>query len=136
MKKSTVGFFLGYGLIATYAVGVSCTAPQRFVATAEAFKVAADEFVSTSQMMDAALAAHTVTLDQYRRWALFSKRFQASFNLAVDLYEAALKVDDKLTADKAAEVVGQLASSLAEFYEAVSKVGPETPAIPDAGGPP
>lgn len=131
LRFSLALFGLMYGALTATALS-ACTAPQRFVATAEVIKVTSDEFVATANMMDNALATKSITPEQYRRWSLFAKRFQASFNLAADIYEAALKVDDKLTVDKAAEILGDLARTLAEFYDSVSKV--VTPPIPVADG--
>jgi hypothetical protein len=121
---------VGLALVFHGAMTASCTSSAAFVATAEALKVTSDEFVATAALMDSALADKTVTPEQYRRWAVFAKRFQALYNLAVDLWEAAIKVDDKISADKAAQIIAQLAATLAEFYTSVSKA-----IASDGGGP-
>lgn len=112
---------MALALIGTFAVGVGCTSSQAFVVTGESVIGLGETYAATGHMMDVALDAKKVTVEQYRVWASFSKRFQLVYVPAGDLWKAALLANDAPAAQQAAVVLGALAFDLAQFATLLSE---------------
>lgn len=96
----------------------SCSATP-LVATGESLKVVGTEFVATGELMNSAYNAKQLSTEQYSRWVTFGKKFQALYPLAVQIWEGARVVEDAAAQKHAAAIVAELATELAQFYDAV-----------------
>lgn len=93
----------------------SCTTAQAFVASGESLTALGETFAATGKAMDAALDAKLVTVEQYRDWATFAKRFKAVYPVACDTWKAAIAVNDATAAQHAGAIVASLSADLTSF---------------------
>jgi hypothetical protein len=94
----------------------ACSA-QPLIVTGESFKALGATFIATADAMDAGLDAKTVTPAQYKVWADFGRRFQASYGPAVDLWQLARINGDPALEREATVILVRLAGELAAFRE-------------------
>lgn len=117
---------LGLWLVLTLvAAGYSTTAcspkpVDPLITSGQSLHMAADTFVATARLMDAALDAHVVTPEQYRAWGAFARKFQESYPLAVAAWNAAVRVADVASRDNAAALIESLVVELSRFYVSAS----------------
>lgn len=108
MTAKTTRLVAALAAIATIS---ACTHSQAWSASGEAIAALGQTFVATGHAMDAAYDAHTVTPEQYRRWAAFAHHFKALYDTTADRW---LHADDS-AAEHAAAVLAALSAELAEF---------------------
>lgn len=95
---------------------LACTHAQGWVATGESLSVLGQSFAATGKLMDSALDAKAVTVEQYRRWAAFSHFFKPTYDVACDRW---LHADDDAS-EHAAAVLAALAAELAGWTAIVT----------------
>lgn len=96
----------------------SCAHEKAWVVTGESLVTLGDTFVETSKLMDAALDAKLVSVEQYRRWAKFVRYFKPIYLEASDRWQHS----EDTAPQHAAAVLAALAAELAEF-SAMAAVG-------------
>lgn len=123
-KERRITVLWGVGMAALLGLAAltlpNCAGSDPYRATGEALNTAGQTFVTTAALFDQALDAHAVTPEQYRAWSAFGRKFQASYPLALQLWQASVRVGDAATAGGARALVAQLVSELAGFYAQVS----------------
>lgn len=98
---------------------VACTHQQAYVASGETLAQLGPAFKTTGLAMDAALDAHLVTPEQYRRWAAFAKYFKPTFDLACARWLS----EDATASQHATAVLTALGAELAT-WTATAQGGP------------
>ena len=95
----------------------SCsTARTTLIATGQTLHVAADTFVETAALMDAALDQGAITPEQYRQWSAFGRRYQVAYPLAVQAWEIARTTEGNAEVQSATATIAALVSQLADYY--------------------
>lgn len=72
----------------------ACSSSAPFVVTGESLDTAGKAFVAVGQAYNQALDAKTVTVEQYREWSQFAKKFQQAYPSAVQLWKSSVAVND------------------------------------------
>ena len=109
------------GWLVVLAMVLSCaSARPALIVTGQTLHVAADTFVETSALMDRGLDQGVVTVEQYRTWATFGKRYQVAYPLAVKAWSIAVQTESYAAQKSAADTISQLVSELAQFYVSAS----------------
>jgi hypothetical protein len=109
----------------------ACTHVDPYVASGESLNAAGQTFVTTSRAFDRAYDAGLITNAQYGTWAVFGRKFQATYPAALALWQAAVHVGDAAQVGGARALVTQLVSELAVFYAQI-----QTLVFPADGGAP
>jgi hypothetical protein len=110
------GIFLALTALSAALAFAHCTHAQVWTATGTSIAMLGESHDACGHAMDAALDAHRVTPEQYRRWAAFSHYFRPAYDLARDRW---LHGDDT-AAEHSAAVLAALEAELA-VYVAMSK---------------
>lgn len=95
--------------IAVVLLFAACAHQQAWVATGESLAALGDTFAATGKLMDSALDAKAVTVEQYRRWAAFARYFKPTYDVAADRWLHA----DETAGEHAAAVLAALSAELA-----------------------
>lgn len=113
---------------------LSCASASPFITSGASLKATGDTFVAAAGLMDSAIEQGAVTPAQYRSWVAFGLKFQATFPVAVALWQSALKVNDVALIGKADAIIAVLVQELSAFYQiaadAVKAIVAPTPAVP------
>lgn len=113
------------GIVLLCGIGAavdSCKHIDPLVVSGDTLNVAGQTFIATSKAMDAALQLKAVTPEQYAKWSTFKPTFQASFDLAVQLWKSAREANDSILQGHAEAVIQQLLSELAIYSDLVLKL--------------
>ena len=94
-----------------------------YIVTGESLKVLGHQAADTSEAMNKGLDSGKVTVEQYRAWAEFAKRFQLFYPTAVDTWNAAQVINDNILAGQLGEAIGRMAAELAKFYARAKEAG-------------
>lgn len=108
------------------ALGSGCTASGRqtaFIVSGESLKALGHQAADTSAAMNKGLDSGKVTVEQYRAWAEFAKRFQLFYPTAVDTWHAAQAIADDLLVGQLGEAIGRLSAELLKFYAKAKEAG-------------
>ena len=120
-------------LVTALALFAGCVGQSPYVTSGESLEVAGKEFVSTAALFDTGLANHSITVEQYRAWSAFGKRFQATYPVAVQLWKSSVAVGDSVTQGKVTDIITTIVVELAGFYAIAVKAVPQLTAKPDGG---
>ncbi len=101
----------------------ACNEDKAILITGESLIGAGDTFVATAAGMDAALDAKKITPADYKKWAAFGRKFQASYFLARNLWQVAADNHDEKIQAQAGAVLTQLVGDLGT-YAALAGVKP------------
>ncbi len=104
-KLLTVGVLLSIG----------CAHSQPLIVSGETLVQLGDQFVTVASTMDKALDAGVITSAQYSSWSAFGHKFQATYPLAVSMWETAKASGDATMQAQVLAMASTLALDLAVF---------------------
>lgn len=93
----------------------ACASSTGFIVTGESLDAAGKSFVAVGQAYNKALDAKTITVDQYRDWATFAKKFQMAYPGAVQLWKSSITVNDAALQKQSGAIVTALVGELARL---------------------
>lgn len=99
---------------------VACSSSTAFIVSGESLDTAGKSFVAVGQAYNQALDAKTITVEQYRTWAAFARKFQTAYPPAVQLWRSAVAVNDAALQHDSAALVTSLVSELIRLGAVVS----------------
>lgn len=92
------------------------------VVTGESLNATGETFIATADAMHAALENKAITVEQYRQFAEFGRRFQATYQLAFELWKSAREVQDAVLEGRVTTILAQLAIELGVYTDLVLHV--------------
>ncbi len=101
----------------------ACANVTPYIVTGESLKVLGNQAADTSEAMNKGLDAGKVSVVDYRAWAEFAKRFQLFYPTAVDTWNAAVAINDKILAGQLGEAIGRLSLELGHFMAKLKEAG-------------
>lgn len=116
------------GLVALAGL-VSCAHVEPLTVSGEALDATGQTFVATSRAMEQAAKLEAVSPKQYAAWSAFKPKFQASFDLAVQLWKTAREAQDAVLQGHIEQVIQILVDELATYTALVLKLAQS----PDGG---
>lgn len=97
----------------------ACASSTGFIVSGETLDAAGKAFVATGQAYNRGLDAKTVTVEQYRAWANFGRKFQQSYPAAVSLWKSSVAVNDAALTKQSSQIITALVTELASFATVV-----------------
>lgn len=97
----------------------ACATSTGFIVTGETLDGLGKTFVTVGQAYNKGLDAKTVTVEQYRAWAEYAKKFQQAYPPAVQLWKSSVAVNDAALTKQANAVVTGLVTELAKLATVV-----------------
>jgi len=102
-------------LVATAIWLTACTSVGGFVITGETLDAAGKAFVQVGQTYNRELDAKRITVDQYRDWAVFARKFQQAYPSSVQLWKSSVAVNDAALTKKTNEIITSLVTELSRL---------------------
>lgn len=97
----------------------ACATSTGFIVSGESLDGVGKAFVITGQTYNRELDAKRITVDQYRQWAAFAKKFQASYGPAVQLWKSSIAVNDAALTNQTDAIIVGLVTELAKLATVV-----------------
>jgi hypothetical protein len=94
---------------------IGCASTKPFVVSGTALDAVGKTFVQTAGVYEHLLDGQLITVDQYRKWVSFGKKFQATYPSAVEAWKAARVANDKAKADQLYSAIAGLIAELGEY---------------------
>ena len=102
----------------------ACTLSKQFVLSGESLDALGQQFVQTGKLYDQLLENKSITVEDYRAWATFAKRFQAVYPpLVVAWRMAAASESPAAETKKIEDAIISLKNQLVSFYLSAAKKG-------------
>jgi hypothetical protein len=106
-------------LVALALYLTACASSTGFIVSGESLDAAGRSFVAVGQAYNAGLDAKTVTVEQYRAWATFARKFQQAYPPAVQLWKSSVAVNDAALQKDSAALIASLVTELATLGTAI-----------------
>lgn len=97
----------------------ACASSTGYVVTGESLDALGKTFVTVGQAYNKGLDAKTVTVEQYRTWAEYAKKFQQAYPAAVQLWKSSVAVNDAALTKQSSAIVTGLVTELAKVATVV-----------------
>jgi hypothetical protein len=97
----------------------ACATSTGFIVSGESLDAVGKSFVAVGQAYNRELDAQRISVDQYRSWSAFAKKFQAAYPSAVQLWKSSIAVNDAALTKKSDEIIVSLVTELAKFATVV-----------------
>lgn len=96
-----------------------CASSTAFVVSGESLDAAGRGFVAVGLAYNKGLDGKTVTVEQYREWASFARKFQQAYPSSVQLWKSSVAVNDAALTKKSEAIVISLVSELVKLGQVV-----------------
>jgi hypothetical protein len=108
-------------VLLTLALALSCASTTPFVVTGESLDYVGNQFADTAKLMDAALEKGTVSVETYRGWATFVRKFQLLYPVSLQAWESSRRMNDVAKTQQTLAIITQLVQELSDFYQVAIK---------------
>ena len=105
----------GIALLIIGLVLVACASQTGFVITAESLNSIGQQFVAVGTAYNQALDAKKITVEDYRAWAEFAKKFKTSYPIAVEGWKSGVKINDAALQKSSVALISSLVGELGKF---------------------
>ena len=112
-------------LVVAAVVLSGCASIKPFFVSGVSLEVVGDQFAAVSEQITVGCERRVITPSTCERYRVFGENFKKSYPLAVGVWQAARKANDKGMQGKAEDVVRQLSTDLSKLAaEALSQFVP------------
>lgn len=102
-------------LVVLLVLATACASQTGFIVTAESLDSLGKQFVAVGEAYNKALDAKKITVEEYRAWADFAKKFKTSYPIAVEGWKSGVRINDAALQKSSVALISGLVGELGRF---------------------